>query len=131
MKGIYLPILLILSILAILVQTANSQIQSAAFDPNCYQPVIGTPGVVDTIYGSLASQSLGARIKNMGRFPGESSGRILIGEGFNSLSSQIYSASPYFDVHQLHASDTFNLPLHTIIEPDYIVKRTHYRSQKY
>jgi hypothetical protein len=141
MKRIYPTIPCIVSIVATFVMTVGcqlltvnspyAQVQSAAFDPNCYQPVIGMPGVVDTIYGSLASQSLGARIKNMGQFPGESSGRILIGEGFNSLSNPIYSSSPYFDLHQLHASDTFQLPVHTVIEPDFIVKRTHYRSKQY
>jgi len=29
---------------------ARGQVSSSAFDPNCYQPVIGMPGVVDSIY---------------------------------------------------------------------------------
>src|SRR5579872_1234748 len=132
MKGIYLPILLILSILAILVQTANSQIQSAAFDPKCYQPVIGTPGVVDTIYGSRNAQELGARVKNLWQMPGESYGRIVISEGSGlELSNPIFASGPTFDLHHLLAVDTFNiankaLPLN---DPNYLIRRGHFRSK--
>ncbi len=37
----------------------RAQISSSAFDPNCYQPRIGVPGEIDTIYGSYSGQQLG------------------------------------------------------------------------
>jgi hypothetical protein len=142
MKRIYSRIPYILSILSLTVNcqllTVNSlqaQVQSAAFDPNCYQPVIGTPGVVDTIYGSRNFQELGVRVKNLWQIPGESYGNIVISENdpLNSLKLlyPIYQSGPFFDLHHLQAIDTFKLPFGNTIDPNYIVKRAHYRSKKY
>ena len=45
----------------------HAQIQSAAFDPNCYQPQIGVD--IDTIMGSYNGQMLGGGLINIGPSP--------------------------------------------------------------
>jgi len=45
---------------------AEAQISSAAFDPNCYQPRLGVPSEIDSIYGSQDQQGLG---EVMAKFP--------------------------------------------------------------
>ena len=52
--------------------SASAQIQSAAFDPNCYQPQIGVD--IDTIMGSYNGQGLGDGLINIGPSPNDSGG---------------------------------------------------------
>jgi len=51
-----------------------AQISSGAFDPHCYQPVIGTPGVIDTIMGAENGQRLGQGLINIGPSPEDTAG---------------------------------------------------------
>ncbi len=51
----------------------RAQINSPAFDPHCYQPVIGTPGVIDTIMGANG-QGLGQGLINIGPSPNDTGG---------------------------------------------------------
>ncbi|MFI5263124.1 MAG: T9SS type A sorting domain-containing protein [Candidatus Kapaibacterium sp.] len=113
------------------IDIAKAQISSAAFDPNCYQPVIGTPGVVDTIYGSKNGQELGSYIKNIGAKKGESNGSIIIGSGFGVpfVTYPIFQSGPNFNLHNLNAVDTFNLGY--LVHPYNLVKRARFRSSQY
>ena len=50
----------------------------AQYDPNCYFPKVGEPGVIDTIYGSENEQRLSSYM-NIGPAPDSSYGSVLIG----------------------------------------------------
>ena len=104
MKNILIALLLILG-----VTVSRAQIHSAAFDPNCYQPTIGTPGVIDTIMGSRKGQQLGGGLINIGPSPDNPGGpgRLM----FSGLTGEVnlnggtsYSAvtmGPSFDPHKM------------------------------
>jgi hypothetical protein len=114
---------------------AHAQVSSAAFDPNCYQPVIGTPGVVDTIYGNHSLQTLGGGVFNLWHETGDPYGRVAYGTdtGASSLSVYpIFTTGPKFDLHHLNIVDTFPITEGIYDNyPGYIVKRAHYRSSRY
>lgn len=137
-QSLFIPILALSFSIFVFAGETCGQVSSAAFDPNCYQPLIGTPGVVDTIYGSRDQQSLGNGVKNLGQTPGESYGQIVFSSDtpisvfpWQHTTSAIYESGPNFDLHKLHAVDTFNLGAVYFNDPSYIVKRAHFRSKKY
>jgi hypothetical protein len=114
-----------------LTATAFAQVSSVSFDPKCYQPTIGTPGVVDSIYGSYDGQELGLEIKNLWPEPGNSFGRLTISEStVITTTFPLYQTGPTFDLHHLHAIDTFKMWFDGY-GPDRVFIRGHFRSQKY
>ena len=110
-----------------------AQVSSSAFDPNCYQPLIGTPGVVDTIYGSYNNEQLGSFVKNIWQEKDQSYGSIIIDSGADAYYGRsvhkLYQSGPNFNLHKLQAKDTFNLGYH--VKPNNLVRRGHFRSMQY
>jgi hypothetical protein len=70
----------IVLLLALLSGHAFSQVLSTAFDPHCYQPQIGVPGVIDTIMGGKANQGLGGTLIGIGPGPNSLYNRILVSD---------------------------------------------------
>jgi hypothetical protein len=92
-----------------LTQAGFAQVSSSAFDPQCYQPTVGDPGVIDTIYGSRDKQYLGGDLFNVGPRYGESYGRIMT-DGFQKDTSNFSSVrtGPAFNIHKLQVEKNMN-----------------------
>jgi hypothetical protein len=132
MKIIHILAILLAVGCQLLAVGSHAQISSSAFDPNCYQPVIGTPGVIDTIYGSYYQEQLGSFVKNLWQAKGESYGKIVIDSGRNSYLHSVtplFESGPSFNLHKLVSKDTFNLGY--LINPRNLVKKGHFRSHQY
>jgi hypothetical protein len=114
MKRIYSRIPYILSILATVVMavgfqllTVNSlyaQVQSAAFDSNCYQPILGVPSEIDSIYGSENQQHLGEFMFGFPPSKDFPDGSIAITGLPNTLPFLSFvPEGPSFNLHDLNA----------------------------
>ena len=107
--------------------------------PNCYQPVIGTPGVIDTIYGSYKNQQLGGYVKNLWPDKDNSYGNIIITSDSNFFNPPFltYKSGADFNLHKLISSGTFNLGAYrdsfnvVPVDPRNLIKRGHFHSKKY
>jgi hypothetical protein len=98
-KHILFAILLSASISGIV----TAQVLSTAFDPHCYQPQIGVPGVIDTIMGGKANQVLGGNQFSPGPAPGSSYNRTLFtGYPNNPLAWDVVAGSPSLNIHDLN-----------------------------
>jgi hypothetical protein len=87
-------------------------ISRAQFDPNCYHPIVGKPGEVDTVYGSLNEQELTNSL-NLGPAPGESYGHVMMyGLPQNIPFVSTVATGPGFDLHKLKG--TINTKLHLV-----------------
>jgi len=83
---------------------AFAQISSLAFDPNCYQPTIGTPGEIDTIMGDYKGQQLGGGMINIGPSPLDphGPGRLMFTGLSADTSFSIVNMGPSFDPHNMN-----------------------------
>ena len=116
---------LLLTVNCLLFTVSYSQVSSSAFDPNCYQPKIGTPGVVDTIYGAHEGEYLGAGMLNIGPYPDSSYGRMSCLLSYpDSLFNSVFRTGPSFNLHKLNVLGHFNIN-------QAILRRGHFRSPKY
>jgi hypothetical protein len=105
----------------------HAQVNSLAFDPKCYQPVVGTPGVIDTIYGSENLQGLGGGLFNVGPKWGESFGRILTTGILGNVSNYTsLKTGPDFNLQKLMIEKKMNLGYRQV-RPIF----GHFRSPKY
>ncbi len=117
----------ILFIILLLAGVTQAQVNSTAFDPNCYFPRIGVSGEIDTIYGAHESQYLGSGLLNIGPTPGDSYGRLSCVLDYDNVNSMVrdsvFSAGHLFNLHKLHilGENTIN----------YSIRRGHFRSPKY
>jgi hypothetical protein len=106
-KSIVWYCLLLLALLALIWPS----ISRAQFDPNCYHPIVGKPGEVDTVYGSLNEQGLTNSL-NLGPAPGESYGRVMMyGLPQNLPFLSAVTTGPTFDLHQLNVAIKTKLDL--------------------
>jgi hypothetical protein len=92
-----------------LTQACFAQVSSSAFDPQCYQPTVGDPGVIDTIYGSRNNQTLGGGVFNVGPRYGESYGRIMSGGFQNNYYYSTIGTGPNFNIHKLQVEKNTNV----------------------
>jgi hypothetical protein len=108
MRNLFLLAVVAFWVLSIAV-VARAQVSSSAFDPQCYQPTVGDPGVIDTIYGSRDKQYLGGDLFNVGPRYGESYGRIMT-DGFQKDTSNFSSVrtGPAFNIHKLQVEKNMN-----------------------
>ena len=79
----------------------RAQISSSAFDPNCYQPRIGVPGEIDTIYGSYSGQQLGGNQFSPGPGPNGYNRVFFTGYVNNLNGSDILVGGPGFNLQNL------------------------------
>jgi hypothetical protein len=92
-----------------LTQACFAQVSSSAFDPQCYQPTVGDPGVIDTIYGSRNMQGLGGGLFNVGPRYGESDGRIITdGLQKDTINYSSIRTGPTFNIHKLQVEKNMN-----------------------
>jgi hypothetical protein len=92
-----------------LTQACFAQVSSSAFDPQCYQPTVGDPGVIDTIYGSRTKQFLGGGVFNVGPIYGESYGRVLTaGLQKDTVNNSSIRTGPNFNIHKLQVEKDMN-----------------------
>jgi hypothetical protein len=90
-------------------QACFAQVSSSAFDPQCYQPTVGDPGVIDTIYGSRNMQGLGGGLFNVGPRYGESDGRIITdGLQKDTINYSSIRTGPTFNIHKLQVEKNMN-----------------------
>lgn len=82
---------------------SNPPFSNPSLDTDCYFPQIGVPGEIDTIYGNLANEGLGAFIHKLGPMQGGMPGNILIGNGPGSplVDWSQTATGPTFDLHNL------------------------------
>jgi hypothetical protein len=92
-----------------LTQACFAQVSSSAFDPQCYQPTVGDPGVIDTIYGSRANQGLGGYLFNVGPRYGESYGRIMMDAFQDGYQFSTIRTGPTFNIHKLQVDKNTNI----------------------
>jgi hypothetical protein len=99
-KSIVWYCLLLLALLTLI----RPSISRAQFDPNCYHPIVGKPGEVDTVYGSLNEQEL-TNSFNLGPAPGESYGRVMMyGLPQNLPFLSAVTTGPTFDLNHLNVA---------------------------
>ncbi len=79
----------------------RAQISSSAFDPNCYQPRIGVPGEIDTIYGSYSGQQLGGNQFSPGPGPNGYNRVFFSGYQNNPNGWDIMAGGANFNLHDL------------------------------
>ena len=80
-----------------------AQISSSAFDPNCYQPRIGVPGEIDTIYGGHDGQGLGQYQFSPGPGPNSPYNRVFLSGYMNNPNGwDILTGGPGFNLHDLN-----------------------------
>lgn len=120
-RNLLIPILALgFSVLAFFGE-AKAQVSSAAFDRNCYQPEVGNPNEIDTIYGAYNGQRLGFPIVNIGKHSGEPNAEIIIGGLLNTAPFiGAMQTGTNFNLHQLNVQrqlrfsyyDTYSTKLH-------------------
>lgn len=98
-----------------------------AFDLNCYFPVIGKAGELDTIYGSKGGQNLGAHLLNLGPEPGGSFGRIAYyGHPQNPTGWTSVATGYDFDLRKQKVISKMSF-----VPPGTIVRRGYFRSKDF
>lgn len=73
----------------------HAQVQSPAFDPECYQPRLGNPKEIDTLYTSNPGQMLGRILMGIPEGRSGSPRRLLIG-GMNPPPDTVKLLDPIF-----------------------------------
>jgi hypothetical protein len=103
---------LVIVVLMLLEGLSSGSIRAQAFDPNCYFPQIGQPGVIDTIYGSAKGQLLG--VAGSFRPPDSTYATLFIsglpvGIPYEPIRSAVRTG-PKFNLHKLQIFDTSHFP---------------------
>ncbi|HEY6170776.1 MAG TPA: hypothetical protein VIX80_00825 [Candidatus Kapabacteria bacterium] len=108
--------------------SAHAQINSAALDDACYQPLVGEG--VDTIYGSKNGGLLGLQVMNMGPWLDESYGRVgTFGLPGHTAQFSTFKTGTDFDLHDLKEVESFgNIDLYGVHKSQ--IRFCHFRSQK-
>ncbi len=110
--AIFCSLLLLIEVSCASVAFAQLGFPSQMFDPDCYFPQVGTPGEIDTIYGSVPYQKLGDRLAGIGPAPGEKYNRIAF-KGFEPIAdtasnfpiqpSDVFQGGPSFRLNAMHS----------------------------
>jgi hypothetical protein len=118
-KHLRLSCLVISALVGCICSQASAQVYFKFLDSNCYQPTVGKPGEIDTIYGSRNEQFLGIGLQGIGPAPGGSYQRIMLtGLPQNPPFESIIETGPNFDLHKLKSTGTdiqpsiFFIPFH-------------------
>ena len=97
---------------------------SNAFDSKCYKPTIGTPGEIDSIYGSENGQYFGDNILDPGPNPSNGNNRIAFEITQADPVESIFEYSPFLDLHNLGSGRRC-----PVLKPP--VVQAHFRSRRY
>jgi hypothetical protein len=139
--AIFCALLLLIGVSCSSVAFAQLGFPSQMFDPDCYFPQVGTPGEIDTIYGSVPYQFLGNALTGIGPAPREKYNRIAF-QGLAPITDSSFPSSsfgggrpisPPFDAFQGSSSFRLNA-LHSIAKsniPLTYCKFVHLRSTEY
>lgn len=101
----------------------------AQYDPDCYFPIVGQAGVIDTIYGSHDNQRLTVGY-NIGPAPDSVYGReLILGLPQYAPFVPAVSTGPIFNLHKLQVSQTVDSILGAYKYRGY--KLVHLRSPRY